>query len=56
MEGRQEGRKVDSKEERRRSRHEGKMVTGRGRLVGVAGRWSRRKVDRNVGRMLGRMI
>ena len=36
MEGRQEGWRVDRKEERKRGRQEGKKVTGRGRLVEVS--------------------
>ena len=35
MECRQEGYKVDRKEEKKRGRQEGKVVSGRGRLVGV---------------------
>ena len=56
MEGRQEGRLVDRKEERKRGRHDGKRVTGRGRMVDVAGRWSRRKMGKNVGRMIHRTV
>ena len=56
MEGRQEGRRVDRKEERKRGRYEGKRVTGRGGLVEVAGRWSRRKMGKNVGRMVRRTV
>ena len=36
MEGGQEGRRVERKEERKRGRHEGKVVTGRGRLVEIS--------------------
>ena len=47
---------VDRKEERKRGRHDGKCVTGRGRMVDVAGRWSRRKMGKNVGRMVHRTV
>ena len=47
---------VDRKDERKRGRHEGKLVTGRGRMVEVAGRWSRRKMGKNVGRMVHRTV
>jgi hypothetical protein len=56
MEGRQEGWRVDRKEERQRRRHEGKLVIGRGRIVKITGRLSIRKMSRNVGRVVGRMI
>ena len=56
MEGRQEGRLVDRKEEGKKRRHDGKRVTGRGRMVDVAGRWSRRKMGKNVGRMIHRTV
>ena len=47
---------VDRKEERKRGRNKGKRVTGRGRMVDVAGRWSRRKMGKNVGRMVHRTV
>ena len=47
---------VDRKEERKRGRHEGKLVTGRGRMVEVAGRWSKRKMGKNVSRMVHRTV
>ena len=56
MEYRQEGWRVERKEERKRGRHEGKVVTGRGRMSEVAGRCARRKRCRNIDRLEGRMI
>ena len=56
MEGRQEGWRVGRKGERKRERHKGKLVTCGGRMVEVSGRWSGRKLGRNVGGMVHRMV
>ena len=49
MESRHGGRLVDRKEERKRGRHDGRMID-------VAGRWSRRKMGKNGGRMVHRTV
>ena len=47
---------VDRKKERKRGRHDGKRVTGRGRMIDVAGRWPKRKMGKHVGRMVNRTV